>query len=71
MEIRAASSFADIGWGIVCVSTVAALLALAASVRNSYAVTADGQRFLVNRLVDPADRTPTINVVVNWQAGTR
>jgi dipeptidyl aminopeptidase/acylaminoacyl peptidase len=41
------------------------------SVRNSYAVTADGQRFLVNRLVDPADRMPTINVVVNWQAGTR
>ena len=41
------------------------------SVRNSYAVTPDGQRFPVNRLFDPADQTPTINVVVNWLGGTR
>jgi hypothetical protein len=41
------------------------------SVRNSYAVTSDGQRFLVNRLVEPSVRVPSIDVVVNWDRRAR
>ena len=37
------------------------------NVRNSYVVSRDGQRFLVNRLLDTG--ASPINVVVNWQAG--
>src|SRR5205085_5332726 len=33
--------------------------------RTNYAVTSNGQRFLVNRRVD--DDTPTMSVVLNWQ----
>jgi hypothetical protein len=38
------------------------------SIRNEYAVTRDGQRFLVN---EPVDGTSAygIRIVVNWQAG--
>jgi hypothetical protein len=39
---------------------------VAANVRNSYVVTNDGQRFLVNALLDSG--TSPINVVVNWPA---
>jgi Tol biopolymer transport system component len=41
------------------------------SVRNSYVPTADGQRFLVNKVLAPATRTPAINVIVNWNAPVR
>jgi hypothetical protein len=34
------------------------------SVRNSYEPSKDGQRFLVNKLLDTA--MPPVNVVVNW-----
>ena len=34
---------------------------------NDYAVTADGQRFLVNTIVDPPTRS-SLTVVVNWRA---
>jgi hypothetical protein len=37
-----------------------------AGVRNDYAVSPDGQRFLVAS-VDPADRAK-LNVVVDWEA---
>ncbi len=40
------------------------------SVRNSYAPTSDGQRFLVNKLVDATARVPAIDVVFNWQRRT-
>jgi hypothetical protein len=33
--------------------------------RNHYAVSADGQRFLINSVIEETDATP-INVVVNW-----
>ncbi|MGH9368716.1 MAG: TolB family protein, partial [Thermoanaerobaculia bacterium] len=39
-------------------------------VRNPYAVTADGQRFLVNARLEEADSSP-IAVVVNWDAGLK
>jgi hypothetical protein len=35
--------------------------------RNHYEVTADGQRFLINTLVEETNDTP-ISVVVNWTA---
>jgi hypothetical protein len=35
--------------------------------RNHYAVTADGQRFLVNSTLEETGATP-ISVVVNWAA---
>jgi len=35
--------------------------------RNHYAVTADGQRFLINTLVEETNATP-ISVVVKWTA---
>ena len=38
--------------------------------RNHYAVTADGQRFLINTTIEGADTTP-ITVVVNWTAGLK
>lgn len=38
--------------------------------RNHYAVTADGQRFLINTTIEGADTTP-ITIVVNWTAGLR
>ncbi|HET6645923.1 MAG TPA: protein kinase [Pyrinomonadaceae bacterium] len=38
--------------------------------RNHYAVTADGQRFLINTTIEGADTTP-ITVVVNWTAELR
>lgn len=38
--------------------------------RNHYAVTADGQRFLINPTIEVADTTP-ITVVVNWTAGLK
>ena len=38
--------------------------------RNHYAVTADGQRFLINTTIEGADAAP-ITVVVNWTAGLR
>jgi hypothetical protein len=37
--------------------------------RTNYAVTSDGQRFLVDRRVD--DDNPTTSVVLNWQAGLK
>jgi Tol biopolymer transport system component len=37
--------------------------------RNSYLPSADGQRFLVNMVLDTPD--PPINVVVNWAAGLK
>ncbi len=37
------------------------------AVRNDYVVTADGQRFLINKLVDDPAKA-TITVVVNWAA---
>jgi len=38
------------------------------AVRHSYAVTGDGQRFLVSRL---AGEMPPITVVLNWEAGLK
>ncbi len=38
--------------------------------RNHYAVTADGQRFLINSTTEEIDATP-ISVVVNWTAGLK
>jgi hypothetical protein len=38
-----------------------------AEFRNSYVVTADGQRFLINSTLEETSTTP-INVVVNWTA---
>jgi len=38
--------------------------------RNQYAVTADGQRFLVNTSVESSGASP-ITVVINWGAGLR
>ena len=38
--------------------------------RNTYAVTADGQRFLINSTIEETDATP-ISVVVNWTAGLK
>ena len=38
--------------------------------RNQYAVTADGQRFLVNTLVGET-ASPQITVMVNWAAGLK
>ncbi|MDQ3666680.1 MAG: hypothetical protein M3410_08900, partial [Acidobacteriota bacterium] len=35
--------------------------------RNHYAVTADGQRFLINTTIEETSATP-ISVVVNWTA---
>jgi eukaryotic-like serine/threonine-protein kinase len=40
------------------------------SFRNSYAVSADGQRFLINAVVDATGSAP-ISVVVNWAAELR
>ena len=39
------------------------------AVRNSYVPSVDGQRFLVNRLLDPA--TPPIYVDLNWAASVK
>jgi hypothetical protein len=39
-------------------------------VRNHYAVSKDGQRFLVNTLVEESASTP-ITVVLNWTAELR
>ena len=36
----------------------------------SYTVTGDGQRFLVNAIVDAEPRAP-LTVVVNWAAGAK
>jgi hypothetical protein len=41
-----------------------------AGARFQYAVTADGQRFLVNTATEQAASAP-ITVVVNWAAGMR
>jgi Tol biopolymer transport system component len=38
--------------------------------RNQYAVTSDGQRFLVNTLVETSASSP-ITVVINWSAGMK
>jgi len=38
--------------------------------RNQYAVTSDGQRFLVNTSVDTSSSSP-ITVVINWSAGLK
>jgi hypothetical protein len=37
---------------------------------GDYAVSADGQRFLVNTVVDQA-KQPSLSVVMNWTAGLR
>jgi hypothetical protein len=37
---------------------------------NDYAVSADGQRFLVNTIVDQAIR-PSLTVILNWAAELR
>ena len=37
---------------------------------TDYAVTADGQRFLVNTVVDQATR-PALTVILNWTAGLK
>jgi len=37
---------------------------------RSYAVTADGQRFLLNTIVDESGGAP-LTVKVNWQAGLK
>ncbi len=37
------------------------------SFRNHYAVTADGQRFLINSTIEEISATP-ISVLVNWNA---
>ena len=39
--------------------------------RNSYDVSPDGQRFLVNVLLEDRDRGGTINVVINWATEAR
>ncbi len=38
--------------------------------RNHYAITADGQRFLINSTIEGIGATP-ISVVVNWTAGLK
>jgi hypothetical protein len=38
--------------------------------RNHYTVTADGQRFLINSLLDDTSAA-TITVFVNWTAGLK
>ena len=38
--------------------------------RNHYVVAADGQRFLINSLVDEGNKNP-ITLVLNWQAGLK
>ncbi len=38
--------------------------------RNQYAVTSDGQRFLVNTLVETSASSP-ITMVINWSAGLK
>ena len=38
--------------------------------QNSYVPTADGQRFLVNTLLEPSTPSP-ITVVLNWTAGLK
>jgi hypothetical protein len=37
---------------------------------TDYAVTADGQRFLVNTVVDQPTR-PALTVILNWTAGLK
>ena len=37
---------------------------------TDYAVTADGQRFLVNTVVDQPTR-PALTVILNWMAGSQ
>jgi len=38
--------------------------------RTNYAVSQDGQRFLVDSVMPEAERTP-ITIVVNWQAAAK
>lgn len=38
--------------------------------RNHYVPTSDGQRFLINSMIDETSST-SINVVVNWTAGLK
>ena len=40
-----------------------------ANTRNSYVPSADGQRFLVNQVLDTEDAP--INVISNWAAGIK
>ena len=55
----------DVGVPVPLFTAHVPLLPLIGNDRNQYVVTADGQRFLVNRLVAEGVSTP-ITIVFNW-----